>query len=197
MFQQRENGKRPLPPAEVKGLILTLLSAAALTAALICLICDYFTSEGLSWSWIVTASLAAAWLLALPCLTARKQLLQKTLVMASILPFPLLALLAFLLETPVVFTLGACVSLIVIAGAWAIYGIFRRCRGRLWRAAGFALLVLIPAAIAITHAVAQFLPLIRADLASDLFHSGITLILSAICFCLDCLTRHPRVSENP
>ena len=197
MFQQRENGKRPLPPAEVKGLILTLLSAAALTAALVCLICDYFTSEGLSWSWIVTASLAAAWLLALPCLTARKQLLQKTLVMASILPFPLLALLAFLLETPVVFTLGACVSLIVIAGAWAIYGIFRRCRGRLWRAAGFALLVLIPAAIAITHAVAQFLPLIRADLASDLFHSGITLILSAICFCLDCLTRHPRGSENP
>ena len=197
MFQQRANGKKPLPPAEVKGLILTLLSAAALTAALICLICDYFTSEGLSWSWIVTASLAAAWLLALPCLTARKQLLQKTLVMASILPFPLLALLAFLLETPVVFTLGARVSLIVIAGAWAIYGIFRRCRGRLWRAAGFALLVLIPAAIAITHAVAQFPPLIRADLASDLFHSGITLILSAICFCLDCLTRHPRGSENP
>ena len=197
MFQQRENGKRPLPPAEVKGLILTLLSAAALTAALVCLICDYFTSEGLSWSWIVTASLAAAWLLALPCLTARKQLLQKTLVMASILPFPLLALLAFLLETPVVFTLGACVSLIVIAGAWAIYGIFRRCRGRLWRAAGFALLVLIPAAIAITHAVAQFLPLIRADLASDLFHSGITLILSAICFCLDCLTRYPRGAKNP
>ena len=197
MFQQRENGKRPLPPAEVKGLILTLLSAAALTAALICLICDYFTSEGLSWSWIVTASLAAAWLLFLPCLTTGKQILRKTLVMASILPFPLLALLAFLLETPVVFTLGACVSLIVIAGAWAIYGIFRRCRGRLWRAAGFALLVLIPAAIAITHAVAQFLPLIRADLASDLFHSGITLILSAICFCLDCLTRHPRGSENP
>lgn len=197
MFQQRENGKRPLPPAEVKGLILTLLSAAALTAALVCLICDYFTSEGLSWSWIVTASLAAAWLLALPCLTARKQLLQKTLVMASILSFPLLALLAFLLETPVVFTLGACVSLIVIAGAWAIYGIFRRCRDRLWRAAGFSLLVLIPAPIAITHTVARFLTPVRADLASDLFHSGITLILSAICFCLDCLTRHPRGSENP
>ena len=151
MFQQRENGKRPLPPVEVKGLILTLLSAAALTAALICLICDYFTSEGLSWSWIVTASLAAAWLLALPCLTTGKHILRKTLVMASILPFPLLALLAFLLETPVVFTLGACVSLIAIAGAWAIYGIFRRCRGRLWRAVGFALLVLIPAAIAITQ----------------------------------------------
>lgn len=197
MFQQRENGKRPLPPAEVKGLILTLLSAAALTAALICLICDYFTSEGLSWSWIVTASLAAAWLLALPCLTARKQLLQKTLVMASILPFPLLALLAFLLETPVVFTLGACVSLIVIAGAWAIYGIFRRCRGRLWRAAGFALLVLTPAPIAITHTVARFLPPVRTDLASDLFHSGISLVLSSICFCLDCLMRHPRGSENP
>ena len=170
MFQQRENGKRPLPPAEVKVLILTLLSAAALTAALICLICDYFTSEGLSWSWIVTASLAAAWLL---------------------------ALLAFFLEAPVVFTLGACVSLIAIAGAWAIYGIFRRCRDRLWRTAGFALLVLIPAAIAITHAVAQFLPLIRADLASDLFHSGISLVLSSICFCLDCLTHHQGGAENP
>ena len=197
MFQQRENGKRPLPPAEVKGLILTLLSAAALTAALICLICDYFTSEGLSWSWIVTASLAAAWLLALPCLTAGKHLLQKTLVMASILPFPLLALLAFLLEASVVFTLGACVSLIAIAGAWAIYGIFRRCRGRLWRAAGFALLVLTPAAIVIAHTVARFLTPVRTDLASDLFHSGITLILSAVCFGLDRLTRHPRGSENP
>ena len=197
MFQQRENGKRPLPPAEVKGLILTLLSAAALTAALVCLICDYFTSEGLSWPWIVTASLAAAWLLALPCLTARKQLLQKTLVMASILPFPLLALLAFFLEAPVVFTLGSRVSLIVIAGAWAIYGIFRRCRGRLWRAAGFALLVLTPAPIAITHTVARFLTPVRTDLASDLFHSGISLVLSSICFCLDCLTRHPRGSENP
>src|SRR5699024_1435663 len=172
MFQQRENGKRPLPPAEVKGLILTLLSAAALTAALICLICDYFTSEGLSWSWIVTASLAAAWLLALPCLTTGKHILRKTLVMASILPFPLLALAA-----PVVFTLGACVSLIAIAGAWAIYGICRRCRGRLWRAAGFALLVLTPAAIAITHTVARFLTPVRTDLASDLFHSGISLVL--------------------
>ena len=197
MFQQRENGKRPLPPAEVKVLILTLLSAAALTAALICLICDYFTSEGLSWSWIVTASLAAAWLLFLPCLTTGKHILRKTLVMASILSFPLLALLAFLLETPVVFTLGACVSLIAIAGAWAIYGIFRRCRGRLWRAAGFALLVLTPAAIAITHTVARFLTPVRTDLASDLFHSGITLILSAICFCLDCLTRYPRGAKNP
>ena len=197
MFQQRENGKRPLPPAEVKGLILTLLSAAALTAALICLICDYFTSEGLSWSWIVTASLAAAWLLALPCLTTGKHILRKTLVMASILPFPLLALLAFLLETPVVFTLGSRVSLIVIAGAWAIYGIFRRCRGRLWRAAGFALLVLTPAAIAITHTVARFLTPVRTDLASDLFHSGISLVLSSICFCLDCLTHHQGGAENP
>ena len=197
MFQQRENGKRPLPPAEVKGLILTLLSAAALTAALVCLICDYFTSEGLSWSWIVTASLAAAWLLFLPCLTTGKHILRKTLVMASILPFPLLALLAFLLETPVVFTLGACVSLIVIAGAWAIYGIFRRCRDRLWRAAGFALLVLIPAPIAITHTVARFLTLACADLASDLFHSGISLVLSSICFCLDCLTHHQGGAENP
>ena len=197
MFQQRENGKRPLPPAEVKGLILTLLSAAALTAALVCLICDYFASEGLSWSWIVTASLAAAWLLFLPCLTTGKHILRKTLVMASILPFPLLALLAFLLETPVVFTLGACVSLIVIAGAWAIYGIFRRCRGRLWRAAGFALLVLIPAPIAITHTVARFLTPVRTDLASDLFHSGISLVLSSICFCLDCLTHHQGGAENP
>ena len=197
MFQQRENGKRPLPPAEVKVLILTLLSAAALTAALICLICDYFTSEGLSWSWIVTASLAAAWLLFLPCLTTGKHILRKTLVMASILSFPLLALLAFLLEASVVFTLGVCVSLIAIAGAWAIYGIFRRCRGRLWRAAGFALLVLTPAPIAITHTVARFLTPVCTDLASDLFHSGISLVLSSICFCLDCLMHHQGGAENP
>lgn len=197
MFQQRANGKKLFPPAEVKGLILALLSAAALTAALVCLLCDYFTGERLSWSLIVTASLAAAWLLFLPCLTARKHILRKTLAIASVVPFPLLALLALLLEAPVVFTLGARVSLIAIAGAWAIYSIFRKCRDRLWLAAGFSLLVLIPAPIAITHTAAQFLPLVRADLASDLFHSGITLVLSAVCIGLNRLTRRQGGAENP
>ena len=45
-----------------KRIILVVVSAAALIAGCVCLICDYFTSDRLSWSLIAVASIIAAWL---------------------------------------------------------------------------------------------------------------------------------------
>ena len=63
---------------------------------------------------------------------------------------------------------------------------------KLWRAFGFALLVLIPVPIAITHISACFLPQVQFDFTSDIFNSGITLALSLVCFGVDYLLYHRK-----
>mgnify|MGYP000380957781 CR=1 FL=1 len=139
-----------------KRIILVIVSAAALIAGCVCLICDYFTSDRLSWSLIAAVSIIAAWLMILPSLISRTKIVLKTLVVVSAIPIPLLAILSLLLNKSVIFTLGICITLIAIAAIWIIYGIFRKCAKNLWRAFGFALLVLIPVPIAITHISAYF-----------------------------------------
>lgn len=175
-----------------KRIILVIISAAALIAGCVCLICDYFTSDRLSWSLIAAVSIIAAWLMLLPSLISRTKIVLKTLVVVSAIPIPLLAVLSLLLNKSVIFTLGICITLIAIAAIWIIYGIFRKCRKNLWRAFGFALLVLIPVPIAITHISACFLPQVQFDFTSDIFNSGITLALSLVCFGVDYLLYHRK-----
>jgi len=172
-----------------RRILLVSFSAAALTAMCVCLICDYFTADGLSWSLTAAVSIVAGWLVLLPSLTARSRPVVKTLLMASIIPIPLLALLSLLLAEPVVLTLGACVSLVSIAALWAVYGIFRRFWPNWYRAAGFSLLVMVPVPVAITHLAAAFLQQGSRDLSSDVFNSAITLVLALSCFGLD-FVRH-------
>ena len=175
-----------------KRIILVIVSAAALVAGCVCLICDYFTSDRLSWSLIAAVSIIAAWLMMLPSLISRTKIVLKTLVVVSAVPIPLLAILSLLLNKSVIFTLGICVTLIAIAAIWIIYGIFCKCAKNLWRAFGFALLVLIPVPIAITHISACFLPQVQFDFTSDIFNSGITLALSLMCFGADYLHYHKK-----
>ena len=110
-----------------KRIILVIVSAAALIAGCVCLICDYFTSDRLSWSLIAAVSIIAAWLMMLPSLISRTKIVLKTLVVVSAVPIPLLAILSLLLNKSVIFTLGICVTLIAIAAIWIIYGIFCTC----------------------------------------------------------------------
>lgn len=79
-----------------KRIILVIVSAAALIAGCVCLICDYFTSDRLSWSLIVAVSIIAAWLMLLPSLISRTKIVLKTLVVISAIPIPLLAILSLL-----------------------------------------------------------------------------------------------------
>lgn len=168
-----------------KRILFGLFSAAALIAVCVCLICDYFTAEKLSWSIISAAAIFAAWIVALPFLTARTNIILKTLLAISIVPIPLLAILSLLLNRPLIFTMGTCIALVAMAAVWIIYGIFRKCRKHIWRAFGFALLVMIPAPIAMTRIVACFVPEMRLDIASDILNSGIALALSLVFFGMD------------
>lgn len=113
---------------QVKRRILAALSAVALTAICICLICNYATSEYLSWSLVVAVSIAAGWGLCIPVLTANKKIVLKTLLTASVIPIPLLALLGLLLKRPIVFTLGTCVSLVAIAAVCFGIDYLQRCK---------------------------------------------------------------------
>ncbi|RLP07127.1 helix-turn-helix domain-containing protein [Propionibacterium australiense] len=178
-----------------RRILLVSFSAAALTAICVCLICDYFTADELSWSLIAATSIVAGWLILIPGLTARTRPVLRTLLMASIVPVPLLALLSVLLQKSVILTLGACISLVAVATLWAVYGIFRRFWPNWYRAAGFSLLVMIPVPIAITHLAAAFLQQGTRDLTSEIFNSAITLVLALVCFGLDFVDRH-RMDEE-
>lgn len=173
-----------------RRIILVIVSASALIAIYTCLICDYFTAERLSWSLIVSVSVTAAWFVLLPLLTAKTKIILKTIVICSVIPIPLLAVLSLLLKKPILFKLGSCITLIAICAIWIIYGVFHKCRRRWYRAFGFALLVLVPVPIAIIHTVSCFLPQARIDYTSDIFNSGTTLLLSFVFFGLDYFFSH-------
>lgn len=173
------------PSQKLKGVIFAILSAGALAAALVCLICDYFSSLGLSWSWIAIASIGAGWLLLLPALVAREKIILTTLAGASVIPFPLLAVLALQLGRPLIFRLGSCIALVSIAAGWLIYGIFYLCRGHVWRGFGFALLVMIPLPLAIMALIARFIPQAQLSFDTSLFNSAVTLALALGCFGAD------------
>ena len=188
--------KKRHPPAWLRSVSLVVLTGAALVASCICLICDYFTAGTLSWSWIAITSIAAAWLVLLPALAAKRNILPKTLLAVSLVPFPLLTVLSLCLKQPLVFTLGSCIALVSVATLWAVYGIFCKCRGHWWRGMGFSLLLLfIPLPIVIMLMIAQALPQVPLGFESSLFNSATTLILSLGCFGIDAFLRKKRLPK--
>lgn len=180
----------------LRRLTLILFSVAALIGAVTCMICDYFISGGLSWALIAVASIAAGWLLALPVLIAETGRVEKTFAMITVVPIPLLAVIAYTLDLWVVFSLGSTLALIALVVMWIIYGIFRKGRNRLWLAAGISLLIVIPTEIMISHISAAFLPEVEIDFVSDKLNAGITLILSLMCFGMDYLSHSKKAGQN-
>lgn len=182
--------------ARAKQTLLAAVTFAGLTAVLVCLIVDYYTAEHLTWSLIAAAAITAAWFITLPVLVAKEKVLFKTLLAVCIVPFPLLAVLALVLKNSTIFTLGACITLVCAAAIWGIYKIFLKFCSRLWRAVGFSLLVLLPVPILITQLVAVFLPQYPADFTSNLFHFGVTIVLSLVCFGADYLHQQKQEDTN-
>lgn len=191
--------KPPVPrkkrrlPNNIRSAAFAVLTGGALVASCICLICDYFTTGTLSWAWIAIASITAAWLILLPALTAKNRVIPKTLLAASLVSFPLLAVLALCLKQSLIFTLGSCIALVSAAALWLSYGIFCKCRGHWWRGAGFSLLLLfIPLPIVIMLMITRALPNVPLGFDSSLFNSATTLILSLGCFGMDAFTGQRR-----
>lgn len=182
--------------AKAKRPLLAAVTFAGLAAVSVCLIVDYFTAEHLTWSLIAATTITAAWFITLPVLAAKEKILFKTLLAICIVPFPLLAVLALILKNTTIFTLGACITLVCVSAIWGIYKLFLQLSTHLWRAFGFSLLILLPVPILITQLVAVFLPQYPADFTSNLFHCGITVILSLVCFGMDYLHHQKQEEKN-
>lgn len=170
-------------------MLLVAVTAAALIAGVVCLICDYFTATRLSWSLIAVVAIVAGWLVLLQALTAKEKILKKTLCMASLVPIPLLAVLAVLLGNMVIIRLGAGIALAAIAAVWVMYAIFAKNAGHFWRAAGFSLWVIMLLSFLILYMAARFFPIEQ----SGAFNGIITFLLSLACFGIDYL-RGPKTA---
>ena len=175
-----------------KRTMLVAISIVALIASVVCLICDYFTSDKLSWSFIAIEAIIAVWLVFLPYMLFKEKVIFRTLIICSIIPIPFLAILALLLKVTTIFTLGSCVSVLCIAVMWAIYGIFRKYHQRIFLSLGFSLLLLIFVPIVIVRVTDYFLPQYKIVSKSDAFNGIITFAIALICFGIDYLTQHKK-----
>ena len=167
-----------------KNIAFSILSSAILLAAVICMICDFCITGRLTWSLIVLASLLFSWLLLLPLLKARGRIIVKFLVLLSAAVFPYLFALSRLLKAPLLFRMGAAVSLISLIGIWCIYASFVKISTRKIRAVGIVLLILIPMMWGINSSVAYFLrqPLDSSTKFVDSLMTVLLLTSAGICF---------------
>jgi len=168
----------------VKNIVFSLLSSAIILTAVICMICDFCIAGRLNWSLIVLASLLFSWLLLLPLLKARGRIIVKFLALLSVAVFPYLFILSRLVEAPMLFRMGACISLISLIGIWCIYASFVKISSRKIRAAGIVLLIIIPMMWGINSSVAYFLrqPLDSSTKFVDSLMTVLLIISAGICF---------------
>lgn len=168
----------------VKNIAFSLLSSAIILTAVICMICDFCIAGRLNWSLIVLASLLFSWLLLLPLLKARGRIIVKFLALLSVAVFPYLFILSRLVEAPMLFRMGACISLISLIGIWCIYASFVKISSRKIRAAGIVLLIIIPMMWGINSSVAYFLrrPLDSSTKFVDSLMTVLLIISAGICF---------------
>lgn len=168
----------------VKNIAFSLLSSAIILTAVICMICDFCIAGRLKWSLIVLASLLFSWLLLLPLLKARGRIIVKFLALLSVAVFPYLFILSRLVEAPMLFRMGACISLISLIGIWCIYASFVKISSRKIRAAGIVLLIIIPMMWGINSSVAYFLrqPLDSSTKFVDSLITVLLIISAGICF---------------
>ena len=168
----------------VKNIAFSLLSSAIILTAVICMICDFCIAGRLNWSLIVLASLLFSWLLLLPLLKARGRIIVKFLALLSVAVFPHLFILSRLVEAPMLFRMGAVISLISLIGIWCIYASFVKISSRKIRAAGIVLLIIIPMMWGINSSVAYFLrqPLDSSTKFVDSLMTVLLIISAGICF---------------
>lgn len=132
---------------EKRNLIL-IFSVICSLAVVTCFICDYFITQGFSWSLIVVLAVISIWLF-IPFVVGKKNTIRKALIVLSIICLPFFLGLSMILNVWSIFTLGGRIAFISCLGLWGIYFIFRSLHGRLLLAFGFSFLLTIPLVIAI------------------------------------------------
>lgn len=159
-------------------------SGAILLSALVCLICDAALNGGFSWSLVVCCSLALAWAVLLPLLTARQHPLRLALAALSAGILPYLYILGDLLGRPEVFQFGLRIAPAAVIYLWVVWAVCRKRRWRKWCAAGALLLL-----TAILSFYIDTITCSRVDNEIIWGDTLITLALSAACFLVDFVLR--------
>lgn len=167
-----------------RGMIFTFLSSSFILAAVICFICDFCIAGQLTWSYLVAFSLLFGWLLLLPLFKARGHIIRNLLLALSLTAIPYLAVLSRLLGLPVLYKMGAVISVISLLGLWCIYLSFSKIAHRKLYAAGILLLVIIPVMWGINYTVSFFLrqPLDASTKFVDSLTTLALLVSAAYCF---------------
>ena len=114
-----------------------------LLAAIVCLIVDIAVSGRLGWSVIPVLSIAYSWLVLIPGFLRGKSGIGSSLILLSIMTFPYLFSLGYILQTPGIFRIGAPAAVPSLLFIWVVYGIFISQRDRC-RAFGICCLSAVP-----------------------------------------------------
>lgn len=174
----------------IKKNILTVITAAFLIAAIICVICELSITghfRNLTWSIIVICSLFFSWVVILPVFRAKNGAVKKSLFILSISIIPYLAALNYILGSDMLLKLGACISVAAVIGIWCIYYVFVKWNNRKLFALGIFFIISIPVNWGINHIIAYFVE--GSGTLNEAIVAGSLLALSVICFTADFLLR--------
>ncbi len=162
------------------------LTFSCLVAAFICFICDFATSERLSWSFIVLSSLVLGWAVSAPLLAARKGRIHKAMLVLTFLLLPYLGSLSLVLGQPAVFKLGAAIGPLSLAYLWLAFLLFKKLPGHRWTAGGILVVLAPPLNMAVNGLIERVLP--GQSSSSDFLINLVScLLLGALCFGADAM----------
>lgn len=186
-FHRREK----LETKKIRAYFFYGTTICVVLAMMICLICDFAINQNLSWSLIVAASLVGGWMVLIPLGRAREKVILKTLIALSLAVIPYLAALSYIINLPLVFSLGSCLAVIGLFGIWCVYGIFSKFYSRKYFAMGVVLLVMMLIDLGINYSLIFFLVEASESIASMLLNISVLFILALLCFGVDYVKRHP------
>lgn len=162
------------------------LTFSCLVAAFICFICDFATSERLSWSFIVLSSLVLGWAVSAPLLAARRGRIHKAMLVLTFLLLPYLGSLSLVLGQPAVFKLGAAIGPLSLAYLWLAFLLFKKLPGHRWTAGGILVVLAPPLNMAVNGLIERVLP--GQSSSSDFLINLVScLLLGALCFGADAM----------
>lgn len=139
----RQYGETPPADRKYNKTLAAVFTGIMLLAAIVCLIVDIAVSGGVGWSIHPIVSVAYSWLIFMPVVAKGRGGVSDTLILLSVLIFPYLFSLGYILQTPGIFRIGVPAAVPSLLFIWVVYGIFISQRDRC-RAFGICCLSAVP-----------------------------------------------------
>ena len=141
----------------IRRSIWIVLTLCCIMASTVCFIADYGIHKEVTWSLIVLESILFGWCVILPMLTARRQIVAKTLSVVSIATIPYLYLLSTNLNNKMISQMGTKITAVSLVGLWMIYIIGLKLKNRVFGTMACAMIILESLSLVIQMIVSQFI----------------------------------------